>query len=77
MAGGSNASGKHNPPNPKDPMLPVPIVRIEVLEIIFESLTDLLCEDAYLPCLYASFDCNPLAVDLVQPLIQLISRATR
>ena len=75
---GNNSSGKHNPPapNPKDPMLPTQIVRIEVLEIIFESLTDLLCEDAYLPCLYASFDCNPLAVDLVQPLIQLISRAT-
>jgi hypothetical protein len=60
----------------KDPNLPIPPIRTEVLEIIFESLTDILCEDAYLPSLYASFDCNPLAVDLVQPLIQLISRAT-
>ncbi len=49
----------------------------ETTEIIFESLTDLFAEDSFLPSLFGSFDCNPLANDLAQPLVHLITKSSR
>lgn len=69
---GSNGGGNNGPLAP-----PILLNRTEVLEMIFESLTDLISDDALFPALYVSFDCNPLSLDLIQPLVQLLTRATR
>ena len=48
--------------------------RIDELEVIFESLSDILSDSALLPSLFVSFDCNPTSIDLVQPIVQYICR---
>ena len=48
--------------------------RLDELEVVFESLSDLLSDRALLPALFVSFDCNPTSTDLAQPLVQYISR---
>lgn len=49
----------------------------EELEMILESLADLVSDAGFIPSLYASFDCDPSKPDVVQPLIHLLSRCTR
>ena len=49
--------------------------RIDELEVIFESLSDILSDGTMLPSLFASFDCNPTSIDLVQPLVKYICRS--
>eukprot|EP01038_Epipyxis_sp_PR26KG_P004477 gene4477-6328_t len=51
--------------------------KVEELEIILESLCDFLADVAFLPALFSSFDCDPTKADLVQPMIQYLSRAAR
>lgn len=70
---GADSSAALNAPAPP----PYLLNRTEILEMIFESLTDLISDDTLLPALFASFDCHPLAMDLVQPLVQLLTRASR
>ncbi|RYG67191.1 hypothetical protein EON64_07975, partial [archaeon] len=48
---------------------------VESLEVVLESLVDLTCDPTFLPCLFASFDCDLRHRDLVQPLVQMLSRA--
>jgi hypothetical protein len=48
--------------------------RLDELEVIFESLSDLLSDVAVLPSWFASFDCDPTSADLVQPLVQYLCR---
>jgi hypothetical protein len=54
-----------------------PPLRIEAIEMILDSLCDLIAEDSFLPSLYASFDCYPTAADIVKPFIQLLTKASR
>lgn len=48
--------------------------RLDELEVIFESLCDLLSDVSVLPSWFASFDCDPTSADLVQPLVQYLCR---
>ena len=48
--------------------------RLDELEVVFESLSDLLSDVSVLPGWFASFDCDPTSADLVQPLIQYLCR---
>lgn len=48
--------------------------RLDELEVIFESLSDLLSDVSVLPTWFASFDCDPTSADLVQPLVQYLCR---
>ena len=47
------------------------------LEIILESLADLLADLGFLPSLFASFDCDPSKGDIVQPMIKYLSSCMR
>ena len=50
---------------------------IEELEIVLESLADLLADLGFLPSLFASFDCDPSKGDIVQPLVKYLSSCMR
>lgn len=51
--------------------------KVDELEMIMESLNDLLSEASLIPSLFISFDCNPAKRNLLQPMIQLISSCSR
>lgn len=48
--------------------------RLDDLQVIFESLCDLLSDVSVLPSWFASFDCDPTSADLVQPLVLYLCR---
>lgn len=50
--------------------------RLDEIEIILQSLTDVLSDPSTLPTWFASFDCDPTSADLVQPMIEYICRCT-
>jgi Sec7 domain len=50
---------------------------IEELEIVLESLADLLADLGFLPSLFASFDCDPSKGDIVQPLVKYLTSCMR
>ena len=50
---------------------------VEEIEIVLESLADLLADLGFLPSLFASFDCDPSKGDIVQPLIKYLSACMR
>jgi Sec7 domain len=50
---------------------------IDELEIVLESLADLLADLGFLPSLFASFDCDPSKGDIVQPLVKYLSSCMR
>ena len=47
------------------------------LEIVLESLSDLLADPSFLPSLFASFDCDPTKTDIVQPLVKYLGSCKR
>lgn len=49
----------------------------EEVELIFESLCDLLSDYSLLPTLFVSFDCCATSVNIVQPLIENICKCSR
>ena len=51
--------------------------RTDEVELIFESLCDLLSDYSLLPTLFVSYDCNGTSVDIVQPLISYICKCSR
>lgn len=59
------------------PMQDLDVFTIEELELILESLSDLISDSGFLPSLFASFDCDPTKPDIIQPLIHYLSRSTR
>lgn len=48
--------------------------RLDELECILESFADLLADPALLPSWFASFDCDPVSADLVQPVVEYVCR---
>eukprot|EP00596_Hydrurales_sp_CCMP1899_P004941 CAMPEP_0119047238 /NCGR_PEP_ID=MMETSP1177-20130426/51980_1 /TAXON_ID=2985 /ORGANISM="Ochromonas sp, Strain CCMP1899" /LENGTH=1905 /DNA_ID=CAMNT_0007021581 /DNA_START=110 /DNA_END=5824 /DNA_ORIENTATION=- len=50
---------------------------IEELEIILESLADLLADLGFIPSLFASFDCDLTKGDVVQPLVKYLGACMR
>lgn len=50
---------------------------ISKIEMVLESLVDLVADEGFLPALFATFDCDTTKNDLVQPLIKYISRCVR
>ena len=50
---------------------------IAEIELILESLADLLADLGFLPSLFASFDCDPSKGDIVQPLIKYLGACMR
>ena len=50
---------------------------IAELELILESLADLLADLGFLPSLFASFDCDPSKGDIVQPLVKYLGACMR
>jgi hypothetical protein len=66
------------PAEPSGPAVLDPAaLRTESLELVLESLADLFADPLFLSTLFASFDCDPARKDLVQPLMQVLSRCTR
>jgi hypothetical protein len=59
------------------PIQEVDVFSTEELELILESLSDLISDSGFLPSLFASFDCDPTKPDIIQPLIHYLSRSTR
>lgn len=51
--------------------------RLDEIEAILESLSDLFAEPSLLGSWFVSFDCGPASADLVQPLVEYISRCSR
>ena len=49
----------------------------EELEIIMESLADLVLGRGFIQTLYATFDCDPTKPDIVAPLLGYLSKCTR
>jgi len=49
----------------------------EELEMILDSLCDLLSDEGFLPTLFASFDCDPTKPDIVSPLLNYIGQCSR
>jgi hypothetical protein len=47
------------------------------LEVILESLCDLLSDSVFIPSLFASFDCDPTKPDVAFPLLKSICDCTR
>lgn len=47
---------------------------VEELEIILESLADLMSDAGFLPSLFLSFDCDPTTVDIAQPMVDFLSK---
>lgn len=52
-------------------------VSSECLEYIVDSLCDLLANETFFPSMFASFDCNPTALDFLQPVLHLLASMTR
>jgi hypothetical protein len=50
---------------------------LEELEMILESLADLLADPGFIPSLFASYDCDPLASDIVRPLVHYLCQCAR
>ncbi len=50
--------------------------RLDELELILESLGDVVSDLSFLPALFVSFDCDPTSADLVQPLLEYLSRCS-
>lgn len=50
---------------------------VDELELVLESLCDLLADASFVPSLYASFDCDPTRPDLAQPLLTSICSCSR
>jgi hypothetical protein len=50
--------------------------RLDEIEAILESLSDLLSEGSLLTTWFASFDCDPTSADLVQPVVEYICRCS-
>lgn len=50
--------------------------RLDELELILESLGDVVSDLSFLPTLFLSFDCDPTSADLVQPLLEYLSRCS-
>lgn len=50
---------------------------IDELEIVLESLADLLADLGFLPSIFASFDCDPSKGDIVQPLVKYLTSCMR
>lgn len=50
--------------------------RLDELELILESLGDVVSDLSFLPSLFVSFDCDPTSADLVQPLLEYLSRCS-
>jgi len=48
--------------------------RLDELELILESLGDVVSDLSFVPALFVSFDCDPTSADLVQPLLEYLSR---
>ena len=48
------------------------LFRIDELEVVLESLCDLLSDPSFVPSLFASFDCDPVKSDIVHPLFRYI-----
>jgi hypothetical protein len=48
--------------------------RLDELEAILESFADLLSAPALLGSWFATFDCDPVSADLVQPIVEYASR---
>jgi brefeldin A-resistance guanine nucleotide exchange factor 1 len=53
------------------------VFTIEELEIILESLADLLADLGFIPSLFASFDCDLTKGDVVQPLVKYLGACMR
>lgn len=49
----------------------------EELEVIFESLSDQIADEGFLPSMFASFDCDPSKTDMVIPVIRYLSHCSR
>lgn len=49
-------------------------LNIEDLEVVLESLCDLVSDVSFIPSLYASFDSNPSKPDIVFPLVENVSK---
>ena len=47
------------------------------MEMILESLGDLISESGFLPTLFASFDCDPSSSNIVQPLVKYLCQCSR
>jgi len=47
------------------------------LEVIFDSLSDLVSDNTYITTLFISFDCDPQRPDILQPLFHYLSRCAR
>ena len=50
---------------------------IDEIEIVLESLADLLADLGFLPSIFASFDCDPSKGDIVQPLVKYLTSCMR
>jgi Sec7-like guanine-nucleotide exchange factor len=59
------------------PIATLQIFSTEELEIILENFCDLLSDSSFLPSLFASFDCDPTRIDIVQPIVQCICHVAR
>ena len=49
----------------------------EELEMILESLCDMLSNTGFLTSLYASFDCEPTKPDIARPLVSYLGKCAR
>lgn len=52
-------------------------MKLEELEVVIESLCDLLSDSGFLPTIFASFDCDPSSNDIMQPMIQYLCQCAR
>lgn len=50
---------------------------VEELEVIFESLSDIMADQGFIPSLFASFDCDPTKSDIIVPVIRYLSHCAR
>ena len=47
---------------------------VDELEMIFDSFVDFLGNAGFMTCLFSSFDCDPTKPDLLQPMLQYVSK---
>ena len=59
---------------PLNPAGDTAFFRLDELELILESLGDVVSDLSFIPALFVSFDCDPTSADLVQPLLEYLSR---
>ncbi len=53
------------------------VFSVDELELVLESLCDLLADASFVPSLYASFDCDPTRPDVARPLLKSICVCSR